>query len=262
MNVIRIARPLLILILFLCVAISPLVRPPTVIYAQTNEPFHPLPTPDSELVQPQEWNSVYELSDFAAAHINAYWYNQFTAAGVTYSPPQEYGYFTEPLPCGTYTLSLGNAWYCPQRHLIAYDPNFFYTQWVTFGDFAVFTILAHEWGHLVQAHFGLLGQEYQELQADCFAGNYAVYAEQSGILEEGDLQEAVNTLFSIGDPNLPAFSPNTHGRPEERNNAFNIGYSYGPEAGFTYYTGRPSGGTGGAGFAGGYYPVYLPVVIR
>ncbi len=260
MNVIRIARPLLVLILFLCVAISPVVRLPTVIYAQTNEPFRPLPNPASEPVQPQQWNTVYELSDFAANHINTYWYNQFTAAGYIYSPPG-FGYFIEPLPCGDTMLSLQNAWYCPAGNFIVYDPNFFYSQWTEFGDFAVFTILAHEWGHLVQAHFGILS-EYQELQADCFAGNYALYAEQSGILDEGDLQEAVNALFMLGNPNLPAFSPNTHGRPEERNNAFNFGYSYGPDACFTYYTGRPGTGTGGAGFTGGYHSVYLPVVIR
>jgi predicted metalloprotease len=61
------------------------------------------------------------------------------------------------------------------------------------------TILAHEWGHLVQGNLGLLkGQYYTvqtELQADCFAGAWAAHAGEEGLLEEGDLEEGANALF-------------------------------------------------------------------
>jgi predicted metalloprotease len=43
----------------------------------------------------------------------------------------------------------------------------------------------------------------QELQADCFAGIWAHHAQRSRqILEEGDIEEALNAASSIGDDRL------------------------------------------------------------
>lgn len=64
------------------------------------------------------------------------------------------------------------------------------------------TILAHEWGHLVQANLGFLNGQYltiqTELQADCFAGSWASHAGEEGYLEEGDLDEGASSLFKAG----------------------------------------------------------------
>jgi predicted metalloprotease len=41
-----------------------------------------------------------------------------------------------------------------------------------------------------------------ELQADCFAGIWAHYTAQKGLLEEGDIEEALNAAHQIGDDTL------------------------------------------------------------
>ena len=41
-----------------------------------------------------------------------------------------------------------------------------------------------------------------ELQADCFAGIWAHYTAQKGLLEDGDLEEALNAAHQIGDDTL------------------------------------------------------------
>ena len=41
-----------------------------------------------------------------------------------------------------------------------------------------------------------------ELQADCFAGIWARTTAQKGLLEEGDLEEALNAAQQIGDDTL------------------------------------------------------------
>lgn len=41
-----------------------------------------------------------------------------------------------------------------------------------------------------------------ELQADCYAGIWASYTDQKGLLEAGDLEEALNAAHQIGDDTL------------------------------------------------------------
>src|SRR3546814_11428330 len=41
-----------------------------------------------------------------------------------------------------------------------------------------------------------------ELQADCFAGVWGKFTDQKGILEQGDLEEALNAAQQIGDDTL------------------------------------------------------------
>jgi predicted metalloprotease len=41
-----------------------------------------------------------------------------------------------------------------------------------------------------------------ELQADCYAGIWGKFTEQKGILETGDLEEALNAAHQIGDDTL------------------------------------------------------------
>src|SRR4030095_6843062 len=90
-------------------------------------------------------------------------------------------------------------------------------------------IIAHEWGHLVQAQSGISRGRHltiqMELQADCFAGSYTKHAEEAKELEPGDLEEAAVGLYSGGDPRgMPWFSPQAHGSSRQRINAFLDGY--------------------------------------
>lgn len=98
------------------------------------------------------------------------------------------------------------------------------------GDFGAATIVAHEFGHHVQ--HSLMTQKAwpqiygknKELIADCFAGNWANSAYYSGYLESGDVEEAVEALFAIGDDGT---GPDPHGSPRERQHAFELGYQGG-----------------------------------
>ena len=80
-------------------------------------------------------------------------------------------------------------------------------------------MIAHEVGHHVQNLTGILPKFNQmrqqmseaeanqmsmrvELQADCFAGVWGHFTAQKGILEQGDLEEALNAAQQIGDDTL------------------------------------------------------------
>jgi predicted metalloprotease len=171
-----------------------------------------------------------QLSAFlgsAANEINGFWSKQVK----NYQPPQRFEGYVEELqtPCGK-TLPR-NAFYCSGDHGIYYDLRWFAELYTRKGDYATVHILAHEWGHLVQRLLGLLEPEAglwsieTEVQADCLAGVFARFAEQTGRLEEGDRGEAVNMLYEGGDADTPWFDPQAHGNPGQRVNAFHQGYT-------------------------------------
>jgi hypothetical protein len=88
------------------------------------------------------------------------------------------------------------------------------------GDFAYAYVIAHEVGHHVQNQLGILSAAHQkmdqvsetesnqisvriELQADYFAGAWAHNEHKTyGSLEEGDIEEGINTALVIGDDYL------------------------------------------------------------
>jgi predicted metalloprotease len=88
------------------------------------------------------------------------------------------------------------------------------------GDFAQAYVIAHEVGHHVQNELGISDKveamrgrvsetEYNhlsvrlELQADFFAGVWAHHAQKMRhILEQGDIEEALNAASAIGDDRL------------------------------------------------------------
>jgi predicted metalloprotease len=56
-----------------------------------------------------------------------------------------------------------------------------------------------------------------ELQADCLTGTYASNASQRGLLDPGDITEAVAMAATAGDPfGLPQDAPGTHGIDDDR----------------------------------------------
>jgi uncharacterized protein len=178
-----------------------------------------------------------DLIDDAASLINDFWAQQFEDANVQYDPPTEFVAYTQPIRTVCGPAEPSNAFYCPGSHGIYYDINFLQEQLETDGDFAPVVILAHEWGHLVQANLGLLNGEVftiqTELQADCFAGAWSAYAGELDLLEEGDLDEGATALFKAGDDlDTPWFDPGAHGQPDQRVDAFLQGLENGVDACF------------------------------
>jgi len=72
-----------------------------------------------------------------------------------------------------------------------------------------------------------------ELHADCWSGVWASSAADRGILEPGDIEEAVQTTMDVGDYETGA--PGHHGTPEQRSAAFLTGYESGEPAGCEGY---------------------------
>ena len=154
-------------------------------------------------------------------------------------------------PCGGASGATG-PFYCPADKKAYLDTDFFATmskQLKAKGDFAAAYVIAHEVAHHVQNELGILGQVHQarleaseveanaltvrlELQADCLSGVWA--REVKGLLEPGDLQEALNAARMIGDDHLqkragrvPQPHTFTHGTSEQRSRWFKRGFDSG-----------------------------------
>ncbi|KQS95819.1 MULTISPECIES: neutral zinc metallopeptidase [unclassified Rhizobium] len=150
------------------------------------------------------------------------WNGIFQASGETYEEPKLV-LFRDGInsACGMASSATG-PFYCPGDHKVYLDMAFFDELAQKFdaaGDFAEAYVIAHEVGHHVQNLLGILPKVNQqrqqvseaesnqlsvrvELQADCFAGIWGKYTEQKGLLEQGDLEEALNAATQIGDDTL------------------------------------------------------------
>jgi hypothetical protein len=156
--------------------------------------------------------------------------------------------------CGSASSATG-PFYCPGDQKLYIDLSFFEemaTRLNAPGDFAQAYVIAHEVGHHIQKLMGttdkmqqLRGQvsqkEYNsysvklELQADFLAGVWAHHAQKMDlILEIGDLQEALDAAFAIGDDRLQKQSSGTvvpdsftHGTSAQRMRWFTKGFETG-----------------------------------
>ena len=161
------------------------------------------------------------------SQLDIFWLRIFTEARVTYrSPaviPLEGPVQTGCGPAGPAAF----AFYCPRDEAIYYAPEGFAAHDLRFGDFAPIVVTAHEWGHHAQWLAGIIpapGNAF-ELQADCLAGAYASDAGQQGLLDPGDITEAVMGSAAAGDPlGLPQDAPGAHGTNDDRVIAFMRGY--------------------------------------
>jgi uncharacterized protein len=135
--------------------------------------------------------------------------------------------------CGRVEEQPGNADYCATRDFVAFDePGFMVPYYRSIGPVANATILAHEWGHLIQARLGLDYEETveKELNADCLAGAWAAGAVKSGYVAAAELAEAKRQLFAIGDvAGVPWHAAIAHGSGSQRDEAFELGDARGAE---------------------------------
>jgi predicted metalloprotease len=179
--------------------------------------------------------TISEIISMAAADINDFWEATLGDDGYHYQTIAKLVPYHEEIdtPCGT--SELDNAMYCENDDRIYYDTGLFADFHRRVGDYAPVVILAHEWGHAIQRRLGIFDQDHYsiqiELQADCFAGAYSGYAEQSStrfVLEKGDIEEGARSLFDLGDPDdTPWFEEDAHGTPIQRMAAFTTGVQNG-----------------------------------
>lgn len=99
------------------------------------------------------------------------------------------------------------------------------------GDFGVAYVVAHEYAHNLQHELDLytlrpqIGSKPFELQADCLAGAWGNSVYQEGLLQPGDVQEAIDTASAVGDFDFTG--PDHHGTPQERRAAWELGFRSG-----------------------------------
>lgn len=170
--------------------------------------------------------------------LERYWTETTPALGGTYSSPRAYTYYRSDEgggpACGRDPAPPGNAFYCPVGDFIAWDESgLLIPYYVSGGDFAASFVLAHEFGHAMQARLPQQEQPgvMRELQADCFAGAWSRWVSQQGLLEAGDLDEATLAVFSARDvPGTAWTDPAAHGSGFERTRAFGDGVELGARA--------------------------------
>ena len=154
--------------------------------------------------------------------------------------------------CGNAQSAMG-PFYCPGDHKVYIDLSFYQdmkTKLGAPGDSAQAYVIAHEVGHHVQNLLGIADKVTQaralasetdgnapsvrmELQADCLAGIWAKQADATAqILEDGDIEEALNAAAQIGDDRLQKRSQGyvvpesfTHGSSEQRVRWFKSGFA-------------------------------------
>src|SRR4051812_31270538 len=179
--------------------------------------------------------------------IDAYWTKTLKANGIPeprirydWVPPGE----THQSACGP--AGANAAFYCPTDDTIYVAQEFAAELWSgvaqglpgeragyghAAGDFGVAYVVAHEYAHNVQHELGIIERttgptaEPIELQADCLAGAWGNSVYRRGLLDPGDVQEAINTALAVGDFELG--SAQHHGTPQQRREAWLLGFEGG-----------------------------------
>ncbi len=179
------------------------------------------------------------------------WGGIFQQMGQQYTKPPLvlFSGFTQS-GCGMAQSAMG-PFYCPRDGKVYIDLSFYQDMKNKLGapgDFAQAYVVAHEVGHHVQNELGIADKVMNaraqaseaesnalsvrmELQADCFAGIWATEADATKhILQQGDVEEALNAASQIGDDRLQKKSQGyavpesfTHGTSEQRVRWFKTG---------------------------------------
>ena len=169
-------------------------------------------------------------------------------ARVRYTPPTLVLYSGQINSACGFTSSAVGPFYCPGDQKLYLDFAFFDELKQEFrapGDFAQAYVIAHEIGHHVQNLIGTMDKFDRggssnrlsvalELQADCYAGIWANYAQQQGIVEAGDAQEALRAASAVGDDTIQKRTQGyvvpdsfTHGSSQQRMQWFSRGMQTG-----------------------------------
>ncbi|MFC4602716.1 neutral zinc metallopeptidase [Rhodococcus kronopolitis] len=172
--------------------------------------------------------------------------------------------------CGNATSDVG-PFYCPADTTGYFDTSFFQLLVDQFGSsagpLAQEYVVAHEVGHHIQNQLGDLGRAQAdprgpesgavrtELQADCYAGVWAHYADTLPApggnepflkpLTETDIRDALSAASAVGDDRIQRAATGrvnpegwTHGSSEQRQKWFLAGYSTGQVSACNTYAAR------------------------
>jgi uncharacterized protein len=212
------------------------------------------PYTESRTGLPEE-DRLAEFVSVVLAETEDTWHTLFRQMGQSYQTPSLVLFSgAVESACGFAQAAVG-PFYCPRDQKVYIDLSFLEDLNNRFrapGDFAQAYVIAHEVGHHVQKLLGIadrvdtlrsrVGESQAnrlsvmlELQADCLAGVWAYQADRSrGILEQGDIEEALNAASAIGDDRLQQRSRGyvtpdsfTHGSSAQRVHWFRQGIETG-----------------------------------
>jgi predicted metalloprotease len=213
------------------------------------------PQTQSSAPRSAEEEKLASFSRVILADTEDVWGQIFKQNGSTYSDPTLVLFTNQTQSgCGFSSAATG-PFYCPADQKVYLDLSFFNELQNRFhapGEFAMAYVIAHEVGHHVQKLMGTTDQVDEqrqrlsetganklsvklELQADFYAGVWAHYDQKmKQVLENGDLESALNAANAIGDDRLQKQSRGyvvpdafTHGTSEQRMYWFKKGYETG-----------------------------------
>ena len=202
-------------------------------------------------------NELAEFVSVVLADTEDVWTDLFRREGIAYRMPKLVIFSgSVDSACGRAGKSTG-PFYCPADGSVYIDLSFYDDLRHRFrasGDFAMAYVIAHEVGHHVQNLTGTMDRVMRlrsrlserefnahlvrlELQADYYAGVWAHHAARMKLLEEGDLEEALNAASAVGDDRIQQRARGyavpdsfTHGTSEQRMRWFHRGYTRGTMA--------------------------------
>ncbi|MGG0846606.1 KPN_02809 family neutral zinc metallopeptidase [Peribacillus simplex] len=208
----------------------------------------------STYVETDEEKELAQFVSVVLADTEQVWTDEFRKNGLEYKEPKLVLYSgSVESACGLAGSSVG-PFYCPGDMKLYIDLSFYQELRQEFqapGDFAMAYVIAHEVGHHVQTLLGTTEKampdrskvsetEYNkysvrlELQADYLAGVWAHHVQGENLLEEGDLEEAMNAASGVGDDRIQKKAQGyvvpdsfTHGTSEQRKRWFNKGFKSG-----------------------------------
>jgi predicted metalloprotease len=214
-----------------------------------------IPTGDS-MIDEGNAKPEREYDDFLNAALNdiqLWWSVQYPAiyddplqplrGGVYAAYPER----TDPIPgCGQDTettyeeIAEFAAFYCPDADFIVYDDGedgVLFSLAEEFGPTILGVVMAHEFGHAIQARAGVIRRDVEtivtEQQADCFAGAWVAHARngESETIEftDDDVRIGLLAMITVRDPiGVDQFSDGGHGSAFDRVGAFQVGFTEGP----------------------------------
>ncbi|MGB3390880.1 MAG: neutral zinc metallopeptidase, partial [Pseudaminobacter sp.] len=216
----------------------------------------PVPGGGGQVTQnaPKSNDEMTQFVSTVLAETEDVWTGIFQAEGLAYKEPTMVLFDGQVRSACGFASSASGPFYCPGDQKLYIDLSFYdqlERQFGAAGDFAQAYVLAHEVGHHVQNLTGILPKFNQmrqsmseaqanemsmrvELQADCFAGIWGHFTDQKGLLEAGDLEEALNAAQQIGDDTLQRRTQGyvvpesfNHGTSQQRVTWFNRGFQSG-----------------------------------
>jgi predicted metalloprotease len=186
-------------------------------------------------------------------NVQAFWTKELPRAGTAYHTAKLV-LFTDRTSsaCGPASAATG-PFYCPPDEKVYLDIGFFKELQARFhargGDFAEAYVVAHEYGHHVQALLGTEEKAHEgmrdprkksalsvalELQADCYAGVWGHFAYTKGKVSQNEIADALDAAAAVGDDRIQKevrgrVNPETftHGSAASRQKWFGVGMNGG-----------------------------------